>query len=61
MCKICTTCKSIMNYDPYFTAYVCVKCGKMDRKKSKEAQKVMDKQKQRAEIERRIWEVMVAH
>ncbi len=61
MCKICTTCKSIMNYDPYFAAYVCVKCGKMDRKKSKEAQKVMDKQKQRADIERRIWEVMVAH
>ena len=27
MCKICTTCESIMNYDPYFEAEVCVKCG----------------------------------
>lgn len=32
MCKICTTCESIMNYDPYFEAEVCVKCGKMERK-----------------------------
>ena len=32
MCKICSNCKSIMNYDPYFNAEVCVKCGKMERR-----------------------------
>ena len=31
MCKICTTCGSIMNYDPYFRAEVCTKCGNMER------------------------------
>ena len=31
MCKICSNCKGVMNYDPYFNAEVCVKCGKMER------------------------------
>ena len=60
MCKICTSCESIMNYDPYFEAEVCVKCGKMETKKSKEVQKVMVQQTQRVEIARRILGVMVA-
>ena len=40
MCKICTSCESIMNYDPYFEAEVCVKCGKMERKKVKKFKKL---------------------
>lgn len=60
MCKICTTCESIMNYDPYFEAEVCAKCGKMERKKSKEIRKVMVQQTQRVEIVRQIFGVMVA-
>lgn len=39
MCKVCTTCKGIMNYDPYFEAEVCANCGKMERNKSKNLQK----------------------
>lgn len=35
MCKICVSCKGIMNFDPYFEAEVCGKCGKMERKKSR--------------------------
>ena len=60
MCKICTTCESIMNYDPYFEAEVCVKCGKMERIKSKEIQKVMVQQTKRVDIARQIFGVMVA-
>lgn len=60
MCKICTTCQSIMNYDPYFEAEVCVKCGKIERKRSKEIQKMMVHQTQRVEIARQIFVVMVA-
>ena len=60
MCKICTTCESIMNYDPYCEAEVCVKCGKMERKKSNEIQKVMVQQTQRVEIARQVFGVMVA-
>lgn len=59
MCKICATCKSIMNYDPYFEAEICVKCGKMERKKSKEIQRVMVQQTQRVEITRQVMGVMV--
>mgnify|MGYP006934561567 CR=1 FL=1 len=58
MCKICTTCESIMNYDPYFAAYVCTKCGRMERKKSKEIQKLMIQQKQRVEAEKQIFGVL---
>lgn len=60
MCKICTSCEGIMNYDPYFEAEVCVKCGKMERKKSKEVQKIMFQQTQRVEIARQILGAMVA-
>ena len=41
MCKICTTCGSIMNYDPYFDAEVCAKCGKMEREKRKSIEIVL--------------------
>lgn len=34
MCKICVSCKGVMNFDPYFEAEVCGRCGKMERKKS---------------------------
>ncbi len=33
MCKICPECDGIMNYDPYFEAEVCAKCGKIERLK----------------------------
>ena len=29
--KPCHQCDGLMNYDPYFKAYVCTTCGKMDR------------------------------
>ena len=60
MCKICTSCEGIMNYDPYFEAEVCVKCGKMERKKSKEVQKIKLQQTQRVEIARQILGAIVA-
>ena len=60
MCKICTTCKSIMNYDPYFEAEVCVKCGRMERKKSKEIQRMRIQQSQRVEVARQTMRVMAA-
>jgi Zn ribbon nucleic-acid-binding protein len=49
-----------MNYDPYFEAEVCVKCGRMERKKNKEIQKVMIQQSQNVEIARQILGVMAA-
>ncbi len=61
MCKICTSCNGIMNYDPYFEAEVCGKCGKMERKKSKEVQKIEVHQSQNFEILKQIMGVMIAH
>ena len=60
MCKICISCEGIMNYDPYFEAEVCVKCGKMERKKSEEIQKIMFQQIQRVEIVRQVLGAMIA-
>lgn len=31
MFRSCEKCGGIMNYDPYFKAYVCNGCGKMER------------------------------
>lgn len=45
MCKICLSCNGIMNYDPYFEANVCSKCGKMERIKNKKNQENILKQK----------------
>ena len=45
-----------MNYD----AEVCVKCGKMERKKSEEIQKIMFQQIQRVEIVRQVLGAMIA-
>ena len=61
MCKVCTACESIMNYDPYFEAEVCVKCGKIERKKSIEIQKMKIQQTQKVEIVRQILGVMATH
>lgn len=32
MCKVCVSCNGLMNYDPYFEAEVCGRCGRMERK-----------------------------
>ena len=61
MCKVCTECESIMNYDPYFDAEICVKCGKIERKKSKEIQKLLLQQSRGAEIARQILGLMAVH
>lgn len=58
MCKICSECESIMNYDPYFEAEVCVKCGKMERKKSKEIQEARMYQNKKYEIIKNLIGVM---
>lgn len=31
MNKLCTSCGGVMNYDPYFSANVCEKCGQMEK------------------------------
>jgi len=31
MRKICRYCNKAMDYDPYFEAFVCTECGKMER------------------------------
>lgn len=61
MCKICTSCNGIMNYDPYFEAEVCVKCGRIERKSTKEIQKIMGSQSQNVEILKQIMGTMMVH
>lgn len=39
MCKICVDCRGIMNYDPYFQADVCSKCGKREKRNAPEIEK----------------------
>ena len=60
MCKICSGCRSIMNYDPYFEAEVCVKCGRIERQNRETTKKVVVCQTQRVEITRRVYGVMVS-
>ncbi len=60
MCRICSSCGSIMNYDPHFEAEVCVKCGKMIRKRGKN-KKVVIGQTQRIETIRQIFGVVALH
>lgn len=61
MCKICKNCESIMNYDPYFEAEVCGKCGRIERKRSEEIQNAMSQQDWGIEITRQIFGVMTVH
>lgn len=58
MCKICESCHSIMNYDPYFEAEVCAVCGKIERKRSEEIQNTRNQQKRQSEIVKTIFGVM---
>lgn len=61
MCKICESCKGVMNYDPYFEAEVCVKCGNIERKVKKGTQSRISYQPQSAEVLKKIMGVMAAH
>lgn len=47
--KICDNCKGIVNYDPYFCAEICSKCGRMERKKEEET---MDPRVDKSQTER---------
>ena len=60
MCKICVSCNGIMNYDPYFEAEVCEKCGQMERITTKETKKMISYQSQNVEILKQIMGSMVA-
>ncbi len=61
MCKICTSCKGVMNYDPYFEAEICGKCGRMERKERKDIQRKGVHQHQSVEIMKQIVGVMLTH
>ena len=50
-----------MNYDPYFEAEVCGKCGRIERKRSEEIQNAMSQQDWGIEITRQIFGVMTVH
>ena len=58
MCKICIECKGIMNYDPYFEAEVCVRCGNIERKKNKEIKRGVLQYAQSIELTKKIMRVM---
>ena len=61
MCKICVSCKGVMNYDPYFEAEVCVKCGHIERKTKEEVQRKISYQSQGIEVLKQIMGAMAAH
>jgi hypothetical protein len=50
-----------MNYDPYFEADVCGKCGAMIRKKSKETSNLISQQSKAIEHVKRVMLTMAAH
>ncbi len=56
-----TSCDSIMNYDSYFRAEICVKCGRIERKNTVEIQRNIDNQSQSFSITKRIVDVMMVH
>ena len=57
MCKVCDSCRSLMNYDPYFEAEVCGNCGKIEREKKKQSVNV-GSQIVGGEVLKRIMSVM---
>lgn len=61
MCKICSNCKNIMNYDPYFEAEVCLNCGMIERKKNDSNSVQKNGQIQAIEIVRSILGVKIAN
>jgi len=50
-----------MNYDPYFEAEVCGKCGKIERKSKEEIQKIIFTQHEKIDILRQIMGTMMVH
>lgn len=59
MCKVCVSCNGLMNYDPYFEAEVCGKCGRMERKPSGESSKRVSDSQGNSDILKRIMGVML--
>lgn len=60
MCKVCVTCNGVMNYDPYFEAEVCGKCGRIERKNKDEIKKLFPNQPNGNDILRQIMGTMMA-
>lgn len=50
-----------MNYDPYFEAEVCGKCGRIERKDKEEIKKIFSNQPNGNDILRKIMGTMMAH
>ena len=61
MCKICVSCNGVMNYDPYFEAEVCGRCGKIERISKKKAKKIHSDQTGNIDVLRQIMGVMMVH
>lgn len=49
MCKICENCNGVMNYDPYFEAEICSRCGKIERVKPRQKKRRVSKQEYKIE------------
>lgn len=56
MCKICKSCDGVMNYDPYFGAEVCGRCGRMERKSTFQTLR----QPRKVTVSRRTVEIIVS-
>lgn len=61
MCKICASCNGVMNYDPYFEAEVCGRCGRIERKSREEIKKIISNQPESNDILKQIMRTMMAH
>lgn len=61
MCKICVSCNGVMNYDPYFEAEVCGRCGRIERKSKEEMKKLFLNQPNGNDVLKQIVGTMMAH
>lgn len=61
MCKVCVSCHGIMNYDPYFEAEVCEKCGRIERKPSVNNQNDINLQTRGVDVLKQIMGVMMVN
>lgn len=59
MCKVCVSCNGLMNYDPYFEAEVCGKCGRMERRPRGESSERVSNSQDNIDILKRIMGVML--
>lgn len=61
MCKICSKCQGVMNYDPYFEAEICGRCGFIERTKNCRTKSLASQQAANIESAKKLMYALAVH